>query len=126
MPLLRERVRPVSAYAIARWLRELDDDQFTVREKASEELSQLGKFAEGPLRAALDKSPSLEAQRRIHRLLHLLGVVAVAGAQIHDVSIVATMETHGIGRLLTHNVSDFARFVGQITVLPLVAPSGSR
>jgi predicted nucleic acid-binding protein len=54
------------------------------------------------------------------RLLHLLGTVSVAGKQVHDANIVATMQAHGIPRLLTHNTLDFARFSSVIIVVPLV------
>lgn len=54
------------------------------------------------------------------RLLALLARIPAGGKQIHDANIVATMQAHGIPRLLTHNVADFARFGGVITVLPLV------
>jgi len=53
----------------------------------------------------------------------LLLTIPVGGAQIHDANIVATMEVYGIGRLLTHNTTDFARFGGLITVVPLVGSS---
>jgi predicted nucleic acid-binding protein len=53
-------------------------------------------------------------------LLTLLTSVAVAGKQVHDANIVATMLAHGIPRLLTHNVADFNRFASVITVEPLV------
>jgi predicted nucleic acid-binding protein len=53
-------------------------------------------------------------------LLNLLGAISCAGKQVHDANIVATMLAHGIPKLLTHNVADFTRFVGQITVLPLI------
>jgi predicted nucleic acid-binding protein len=56
------------------------------------------------------------------RLLQLLLSIPAGGAQIHDANIVATMEAHGIGRLLTHNTADFARFAKSITILPLVPP----
>lgn len=52
-------------------------------------------------------------------LLHLLQTVSVAGKQVHDANIVATMQAHNIRHLLTHNVSDFARFSHLITVLTL-------
>jgi predicted nucleic acid-binding protein len=52
-------------------------------------------------------------------LLQLLSTVQVAGKQVHDANIVATMRTHGIERLLTHNVSDFARYDHLITILAL-------
>jgi predicted nucleic acid-binding protein len=53
-------------------------------------------------------------------LLHLLGSIPCAGKQVHDANIVATMLAQGIGMLLTHNVQDFKRFAGLITVIPLI------
>jgi predicted nucleic acid-binding protein len=53
-------------------------------------------------------------------LLNLLGSVPCAGKQVHDANIVATMLSHGIPKLLTHNIADFNRFAGLIAVLPLV------
>ena len=53
-------------------------------------------------------------------LLSLLTSIPCGGKQIHDANIVATMLAHGIPRLLTHNVADFSRFAGIITVVPLV------
>ena len=43
----------------------------------------------------------------------------IAGKQVHDANIVATMLVHGITQVLTHNITDFARFSSLITVLPL-------
>ena len=54
-----------------------------------------------------------------NRLLSLLQQVPVAGKQVHDANIVATMQIYGIRRLLTANVADFARFGHLITVVPL-------
>ncbi len=53
-------------------------------------------------------------------LITLLSSVSCGGKKIHDANIVATMRTHGIGKLLTHNVADFNRFTGWITIIPLV------
>lgn len=53
-------------------------------------------------------------------LLKLLSAIPCAGKQIHDANIVATMLFHGISKLLTHNISDFNRFSGQITIIPLI------
>ncbi|OGG51730.1 MAG: hypothetical protein A3F84_23555 [Candidatus Handelsmanbacteria bacterium RIFCSPLOWO2_12_FULL_64_10] len=49
----------------------------------------------------------------------LLEKISVSGKQIHDANLVATMLTHGIRHLLTHNTGDFTRFSAFITVLPL-------
>jgi predicted nucleic acid-binding protein len=43
----------------------------------------------------------------------------VAGKQIHDANIVATMKVYGIKYLLTNNISDFARFDQLINLIPL-------
>jgi predicted nucleic acid-binding protein len=53
------------------------------------------------------------------RLLVLVESLAIGGAQIHDANIVATMREYGIGRLLTNNPRDFARFAGLIDVIAL-------
>jgi predicted nucleic acid-binding protein len=53
-------------------------------------------------------------------LLTLLSSIPIAGKHVHDANVVATMQAHGIPRLLTHNTVDFARFARLITVLPLV------
>ncbi|MBD2773110.1 type II toxin-antitoxin system VapC family toxin [Iningainema tapete] len=52
-------------------------------------------------------------------LLTLVEQVAVAGRQIHDANIVATMQAYNITKLLTHNLADFNRFAHLITLLPL-------
>jgi predicted nucleic acid-binding protein len=57
------------------------------------------------------------------QLLSLLATVSLGGKQVHDANIVATMLTHGIPKLLTHNTVDFARFSAYITVLPVDATS---
>ncbi len=54
-------------------------------------------------------------------LLDLLAQHPTAGRQVHDANIVATMLAYGVDQILTHNVADFKRFSGRITVLPLGA-----
>lgn len=56
----------------------------------------------------------------VDQLLSLVRHVPVAGKQIHDANIVATMLAHRVPRLLTHNVADFARFSDRIVIVPLV------
>ena len=53
-------------------------------------------------------------------LLNLLTTITINGKQVHDANIVATMQAHGIPKLLTHNTTDFARYASIITVVPLV------
>ena len=51
------------------------------------------------------------------RLLALCREVPVAGRQIHDANIVATMLAHGERRLLTFNTADFRRYRDRIELL---------
>jgi len=71
---------------------------------------------------ALCQSFELVAESKdvLEELLKLVDTVSVAGKQIQDANIVATMRVHGIKRLLTHNVQDFARFATLIDIEPLV------
>jgi RNA polymerase sigma factor (sigma-70 family) len=73
---LKGRLRPAPAVdgrRIDRLLADLDSDQFAARQKASEELRELGDPAEPALRRALDGNPSAEQRRRIKELLQALG-----------------------------------------------------
>jgi predicted nucleic acid-binding protein len=63
----------------------------------------------------LEDGPAVTAE-----LLTLLPAVTLGGKQVHDANIVATMLAHGVRRLLTNNVADFARFATIITIEPLV------
>jgi predicted nucleic acid-binding protein len=53
------------------------------------------------------------------KLLELMERFEIAGKQVHDANIVATMLVHGITQLLTQNIADFSRFSSLITVMPL-------
>jgi WD40 repeat protein len=68
VPYLRGRIRPMKIdYACL--IRDLDSDEFPVRQKASEQLADYGRVAEKPLREALKNRPTLEVRRRIEELL---------------------------------------------------------
>ena len=67
--LFKRRCRPVPAVPVERWIAQLDDKVFAVREKATAELASHGEQAEMALRQVRLKSPSLEVNRRIDRLL---------------------------------------------------------
>jgi len=53
------------------------------------------------------------------RLAELCRSVALAGRQVHDANIVATMLAHGETRLLTANRVDFRRFEPRIEIVGL-------
>src|SRR5262249_47714633 len=52
-----------------RLVADLEDDEFDVREQATEDLKEAGHLAEAALRTALAKGPSLEGKQRIGKVL---------------------------------------------------------
>jgi WD40 repeat protein len=77
VPFLQDRLNPVQGPVapdrMTQLLKELDSDEFAVRENASQELEKLGKTVEEALHRHLQQTPSLEVRRRIERLLEKLG-----------------------------------------------------
>ena len=55
------------------------------------------------------------AYARWRQFLVLQGVM---GVQVHDARLVAWMETHGIGHILTLNPADFSRYPGITSITP--------
>ena len=78
LPYLKERVRPAAPLTaeqekqLAQWLRDLDDDEFTVREQATKLLTGLGEGALPALRRALKDDPPPEVRRRVEEVLEAL------------------------------------------------------
>jgi predicted nucleic acid-binding protein len=52
------------------------------------------------------------------RWRRLLVDYEVSGVQVHDARLVAAMIVHGVGRILTFNARDFARFIGIDAIHP--------
>ena len=69
VPFLKSRLAPVDGKKIARWLGDLDAEEFAKRRAAFSGLAELGRFAEGSIRQALAKKPNLEKHRRLEELL---------------------------------------------------------
>jgi hypothetical protein len=73
VPYLAKRLQPVAgAEKVPRWIADLDSPVFETREKAATGLAALGDVAEPSLRQALAQHPTLEARRRIERILDKL------------------------------------------------------
>jgi WD40 repeat protein len=71
---LRLRLRPATGKpldeaTLARLVKQLDDDEFEVRQKAFDALVAQGRAAEGQLRKALENKPSVEVKKRANDLL---------------------------------------------------------
>ena len=69
--LLKDRLAhpAVNSERLARLIADLDADEFNKRERASKELANMGRMAEGSITKALEDNPSTEAKRRLKALL---------------------------------------------------------
>lgn len=76
---------PPSDAVVAQLIRDLDSDQFAIREKAQTELLQLGERIEGALNRTLAQRPSLELRRRVENVLEKSKVQRVRAARVVEV-----------------------------------------
>jgi hypothetical protein len=75
VPYLRQQLRPIAAPAgkrVADLLRDLDSDDFNARDTAMRELEKIGDVLLAALRKALAATPTLEARRRLQKLVDKL------------------------------------------------------
>jgi WD40 repeat protein len=75
MPLLREHLKPVQgvdAKRIEQLIADLDSNEFSVREKATADLEELGEQARPALKKALEGEPALDTKKRIEKLIEKL------------------------------------------------------
>ena len=77
---------------IARWIAELDADDFGVREKAVASLGKHGLAIEGALKTALRQRPTLEARRRMEGLLDKMKTDALSPQMIRTWRAVEALE----------------------------------
>jgi hypothetical protein len=107
MPLLRSRVKPVPVTErdrLERLVKDLDADEFAVREKATEDLERLGRTAEGILRQALERKPSAELRQRVQLLLEKLQMGSTGPEQVRESRALELLE-----HLATPEAKDFLK-----------------
>jgi WD40 repeat protein len=98
VPFLREHLRPVvsaDAKQLARLVADLSSAQFGVRDKATQELEELGELANPALRKALEGQPALEVRRRVERLLEKQEGPVTAPDTLRALRAVETLEHIG-------------------------------
>jgi hypothetical protein len=87
---------------VAKLIKELDHDQFAVRERATKELEKLGPMAAPALAQVVLESPSLEAQRRAAKLLEKVQHSPTLLQEQRAVEVMVRMGTSDARQLLEH------------------------
>lgn len=77
---------------IGQWIRDLDADSYSVREEASARLARMGVSALPSLEKALAHSPSLEARKRLRRLVSRLDPTELASEELMTLRSVQALE----------------------------------
>jgi WD40 repeat protein len=98
LPFLREKLRPAPAFDTAplqRWMVDLDDDDFGVREKATRNLERAGEAAWPALQKALSPSHSAEVQRRAEAVLAKLDEGTTSEPELRELRALEVLERIG-------------------------------
>ena len=98
LPWLTERLHPVStpdAARVARLIRDLDDDEFFIRDEAEKELAKLGELAAPALKTALGDKPSLHVRTTLERFLQRVEYESPAPEQLQALRSVSVLEKMG-------------------------------
>jgi RNA polymerase sigma factor (sigma-70 family) len=97
--MLRDKLKPAppptDRMQVARRIAKLDNERFEIRQKAMEELKQLGERAEPVLREALKDKLPLEARKRIEELLEGVRVLSATPERLRDLRAVEVLEHIG-------------------------------
>ena len=100
LPFLEKSVPPLTPAQmtrIAALIADLDSEQFTLRERAAEELAKLGDSVVPSLRKVLIEKPSLEMRRRIEALLEPIDArqLSPEGLALRAIRAMQVLETIG-------------------------------
>lgn len=99
LPLFRAKVQPfvevkVDEKQVRRWIADLDDDDFKVRETATQNLERAGAVAKPLLEKTLAQKPSAEARRRLEELLEKTNQ-PISPAELRSLRTVEILEQIG-------------------------------
>jgi hypothetical protein len=93
--LVKDKAAAAPAGDVSKLLLQLDDDEFSVREKATQELTRLAKVHEKVLREALVRTTSAEVKRRLEDVLANLGPSAAPVQAMRPARAVEVLELIG-------------------------------
>src|SRR5262249_42664645 len=94
VPLLQARLKPVrpDEAVIAQKIRDLESEQFTVRDQAEKELKALGPLVEAQVKTALETPVSAEAQKRLGAILESIEARLLTGDRLREARAVEALE----------------------------------
>lgn len=98
VPFFKDRLKPVEQAdlkKVAQLIKDLDDDKFETREKASEDLETMGSSIENELRKSLTNVPTPEVKKRVEQLLDKLTKQMLTADQLQVVRAVEVLEKIG-------------------------------
>jgi WD40 repeat protein len=112
--LCKERLRPgpvVDLRRLGHLIADLQNNQYLVRQRATDELQQLGGQARSTLEKVLDANPPVESRRRVEALLKKLGPPFTAPDLLRSIRAVEVLERIGSmdARLLLETLASGGR-----------------
>jgi hypothetical protein len=96
--LLRRALRPVQKFdgeQMEKFVNDLDNDEFAIRQRAHQGLKKLGELAMPMLRKKLNEKGSIDAQARIRELLDVLTGPVKTAVKLQSLRAVVVLEHIG-------------------------------
>jgi WD40 repeat protein len=101
VPFLKRRLRPIEPVDLGRLdklIKDLDSDQFALREQATQELRRAAELAAPRLRETIERRPSLEVRVRAERLLRELEWPVLAPERLRTGRAIQVLENVGTAK----------------------------
>jgi RNA polymerase sigma factor (sigma-70 family) len=98
VPFLKKQLKPASppeTKKIPGLLKDLDSEEFDVRQKATEELRAIGEVAMPALKKLLAEKPPLDVVRRVEAIIDGIEAVALTPAEVRELRAVEALERAG-------------------------------
>ncbi len=117
LPLIAKRLRPipdVDPKELQRWLDDLDNAEYAVRQRATKALEDLGDIVEPALQTALKANITLEKRRRIELLLQKTDQNPLSTDELRGLRALEVLEINGTREAL------------RIAEMPIAGASASR
>jgi WD40 repeat protein len=96
LPLLKDRIHPIEGARVMQLFKDLDAEDFEVRDKAMRELSRMGRSIEGALKAMREKpGTSVEVRVRVEELLDQIAQGKVSREYLQSLRGIEVLERVG-------------------------------
>jgi hypothetical protein len=100
LPSLKDKLQklaPIEPLQISRFIGDLNNPQFAIRERATQDLEKYGPLVEPELKKALEARPGLEVRKRLEKMLEKMNELVPTAAMQQALRGIETLEAMNTG-----------------------------